>query len=67
MRCKNCGSENEENLYICQNCGSPLYDEEPIEEASEEMGNTKIVPVVAPPLIVDGKKLSSLVSFASAV
>ena len=46
MRCKNCGSENEENLYICQNCGSPLYDEEPIEEASEEMGNTKIVPVV---------------------
>lgn len=49
MRCKNCGSENEENLYICQNCGSPLYDEEPIEEASEEMGNTKIVPVVAPP------------------
>lgn len=48
MRCKNCGSENEENLYICQNCGSPLYDEEPIEETQDEMGNTKIVPVVAP-------------------
>ena len=28
MRCKNCGSENDENLYICQNCGSPLYDED---------------------------------------
>ena len=24
MRCKNCGYENEEGLYICQNCGSPL-------------------------------------------
>lgn len=47
MRCKNCGSENEENLYICQNCGSPLYDEEPLEETPEEMGNTRIVPVVA--------------------
>ena len=28
MRCKNCGSENDDNLYICQNCGSPLFDEE---------------------------------------
>ena len=28
MRCKNCGFENDENLYICQNCGSPLYDED---------------------------------------
>ena len=27
MRCKNCGSENEDGRYICQNCGSPLYDE----------------------------------------
>ncbi len=32
MRCKNCGSENDDNLYICQNCGSPLYDEEDISE-----------------------------------
>ncbi|MBE6720449.1 MAG: hypothetical protein E7571_07335 [Ruminococcaceae bacterium] len=31
MRCKNCGCENDDNLYICQNCGSPLYDDgEPI-------------------------------------
>ena len=28
MRCKNCGSENDDNRYICENCGSPLYDEE---------------------------------------
>jgi cytoskeletal protein RodZ len=28
MRCKNCGSENDDNLYICQTCGSPLYEEE---------------------------------------
>lgn len=35
MRCKNCGSENDEKLYICQNCGSPLYDEdEPVVDDS---------------------------------
>ena len=28
MRCKNCGFENEAERYICQNCGSPLYDED---------------------------------------
>lgn len=28
MRCKNCGSQNEDGRYICQNCGSPLYDED---------------------------------------
>jgi len=28
MRCKNCGLENEDNRYICSNCGSPLYDED---------------------------------------
>lgn len=27
MRCKNCGTENDDNRYICENCGSPLYDE----------------------------------------
>lgn len=52
MRCKNCGSENEDNLYICQNCGSPLYDEdEPIKEENntpeDEMGKTRVVPAVS--------------------
>lgn len=28
MRCKNCGFENEQDRYICENCGSPLYDED---------------------------------------
>lgn len=28
MRCKNCGTENDDKRYICENCGSPLYDEE---------------------------------------
>lgn len=28
MRCKNCGFENEAERYICENCGSPLYDED---------------------------------------
>lgn len=32
MRCKNCGLDNNDNLYICQNCGSPLYDEADFEE-----------------------------------
>lgn len=37
MRCKNCGSQNEEGRYICSNCGSPLYDENdnPIEDGNE--------------------------------
>lgn len=35
MRCKNCGYENDEKLYICENCGSPLYDEEELEENVE--------------------------------
>lgn len=55
MRCKNCGSENEDNLYICQNCGSPLYDEdEPINDnndennnTEDEMGKTRVVPAVS--------------------
>lgn len=34
MRCKNCGLENDDNLYICQNCGSPLYDEADINDES---------------------------------
>lgn len=27
MRCKNCGAENEDSRFICEICGSPLYDE----------------------------------------
>lgn len=30
MRCKNCGTDNDENRYICEICGSPLYDEDEI-------------------------------------
>lgn len=26
MRCKNCGFDNQEGRYICENCGSPLFD-----------------------------------------
>jgi uncharacterized repeat protein (TIGR02543 family) len=42
MRCKNCGSQNDDNLYICQNCGSPLYDEDRPAEAN---GGTKVFDV----------------------
>lgn len=55
MRCKNCGSENEENLYICQNCGSPLYEEENNEQITEEdMGATRVVPAVNTPSSLQG-------------
>jgi len=40
MRCKNCGSENDDNLYICQNCGSPLYDED--EDATPDVEKTQV-------------------------
>ncbi len=41
MRCKNCGFENEEGRYICQNCGSPLFDEnEQIEENNGEYADS---------------------------
>ena len=28
MRCKNCGFDNNEGRYICENCGSPLFDDD---------------------------------------
>lgn len=31
MRCKNCGTYNDDNRYICETCGSPLYDEDEIQ------------------------------------
>lgn len=40
MRCENCGYENDDKLYICENCGSPLYDEEELPQDSN--GNTMI-------------------------
>lgn len=46
MRCKNCGSENDDNLYICQNCGSPLYDDEDSVVEDDDMGKTRVAPVV---------------------
>lgn len=71
MRCKNCGSENEDNLYICQNCGSPLYDEdEPINDSNndnnnennnieDEMGKTRVVPAVSASDINSASQASS--------
>lgn len=45
MRCKNCGTYNDDNRYICETCGSPLYDEEdmqPEEETSKTQTFTAI-------------------------
>lgn len=36
MRCKNCGTENDDNRYICENCGSPLYDENDFDNLPED-------------------------------
>lgn len=35
MRCKNCGCENDESRYICANCGSPLYDENDLNDLND--------------------------------
>ena len=43
MICKNCGYDNNDNLYICENCGSPLYDEnEPIKNEAEDNGTVPV-------------------------
>ena len=34
MRCKNCGADNDDNRYICEVCGSPLYDEDDFDNAT---------------------------------
>ena len=34
MRCKNCGADNDDNRYICEVCGSPLYDESDFDNAN---------------------------------
>lgn len=41
MRCKNCGTDNDDNRYICETCGSPLYDEEDIAVNSEDNQRTQ--------------------------
>lgn len=41
MRCKNCGSENDDNRYICENCGSPLYDEQDFNNNQGHNQNTQ--------------------------
>lgn len=47
MRCKNCGFDNEEGRYICENCGSPLYDEDNEINPENDNGDTKIIPNVS--------------------
>mgnify|MGYP000337928203 CR=1 FL=1 len=36
MRCKNCGADNDDNRYICEVCGSPLYDEDDFDNAASD-------------------------------
>lgn len=52
MRCQNCGSENGDNLYICQNCGSPLYEEETATVTGETQ---KFAPAAADPAAQENK------------
>jgi uncharacterized repeat protein (TIGR02543 family) len=40
MRCKNCGAYNDDNRYICDTCGSPLYDEDEFQETPEQRTQT---------------------------
>ncbi len=39
MRCKNCGADNDDNRYICEVCGSPLYDEDDFDNANSVDGD----------------------------
>ena len=41
MRCKNCGAENDDNRYICEVCGSPLYDEDDIDNLQNDNEKTQ--------------------------
>ena len=36
MRCKNCGAENDDSRYICEVCGSPLYDENELNAQADQ-------------------------------
>ena len=49
MRCRNCGADNDDKRYICEVCGSPLYEEgelpvnnrkQPIDQADEQRTQT---------------------------
>lgn len=51
MRCKNCGCQNDDNRYICENCGSPLYDENDYNEQTtvdneNEIPNLDVIPKI---------------------
>ncbi len=49
MRCKNCGLDNNDSLYICQNCGSPLYDEKDFDNSDDNIAPKKAgAPAPAP-------------------
>ncbi len=52
MRCKNCGSENDDNRYICENCGSPLYDDGAVSAGEDNSG---VAPLPAEPESDDEK------------
>lgn len=34
MRCKNCGCENDNNSLVCQNCGSPIYESDELNDST---------------------------------
>lgn len=42
MRCKNCGTYNDDNRYICETCGSPLYDEDDISNLQQDSPQTSV-------------------------
>lgn len=50
MRCKNCGTYNDDNRYICETCGSPLYDEENIDNTVPANDKTQTFNTVTNPI-----------------
>jgi len=53
MRCKNCGTYNDDNRYICETCGSPLYDEEDIAAEPKTDDRTQTFNAVTNPVTPD--------------
>ena len=63
MFCENCGSQNEDNMLNCQNCGAPLQNEEPAPEVAPSEVPTEVAPVAMPKSL----KLNEWVTYAKSL
>lgn len=65
MRCKNCGTENDDSRYICETCGSPLYDEDEIGTGQTDDNDSALAENEdEPPSKLDDKTKKSIIIIA---